>query len=163
MPGFQKTAAGSTASGVCRGSKARLPLEPGRSSRCGLFARRAGIHVDFHAHRHFDNLRRFPGHSSLPRIKMARQSRAPKSKASSGGTQGFTATCNVVRCPIGDNYLDNRGMKLKRARFIHLALPHFPARSGQPCSCRAQTGAGTLSLHARHRSGIQGRCIGDTP
>ncbi len=45
-----------------------LLVEPGRSPRCGLFARCAGVHVDFHAHRYFDNLRSFPGHSFLPRI-----------------------------------------------------------------------------------------------
>jgi hypothetical protein len=40
--------------------------EPGRSSLCDLFARCAGVHVDFHAHRHLDNLRSFPSHSGLP-------------------------------------------------------------------------------------------------
>jgi hypothetical protein len=34
----------------------------GQIVRCSLFARCAGVHVDFHAHRHFDNLRSFPGH-----------------------------------------------------------------------------------------------------
>jgi hypothetical protein len=37
-----------------------------RADRCSLFARCAGVHVDFHAHRHFDDLRSFPGHSGLP-------------------------------------------------------------------------------------------------
>src|ERR1700686_5277853 len=46
-----------------------LLLEPGRSPRCGLFARRAGVHVDFHAYRHFDNLRSFPGHTFLPGLR----------------------------------------------------------------------------------------------
>ena len=58
------------------GGNGRLPrleangllAEPGRSPRCGLFARCAGVHVDFHAHRYFDNLRSFPGHSFLPSI-----------------------------------------------------------------------------------------------
>ena len=45
-----------------------LLAKPGRSPRCGLFARCAGVHVDFHAHRYFDNLRSFPGHSFLPNI-----------------------------------------------------------------------------------------------
>jgi hypothetical protein len=31
-----------------------------------LFTRRAGVHVDFHAHRHFHNLRSFPTHEGLP-------------------------------------------------------------------------------------------------
>jgi hypothetical protein len=37
-------------------------IEPPR----GLFTRCASVHVDFHAHRHFENLRCFPGHLSLP-------------------------------------------------------------------------------------------------
>jgi len=49
------------------------------SPRCGLFANCAGVHVDFHAHRHFDNLRSFPGHSGLPSI-MARCLRGVKLK-----------------------------------------------------------------------------------
>jgi hypothetical protein len=51
-----------------RGSTQELPIEPGRSFRCGLFARGAGVHVDFHAHRHFDNSRSLPGHSVLPSL-----------------------------------------------------------------------------------------------
>ncbi len=31
-----------------------------------LLARSADVHVDFHAHLHFDDLRSFPGHSGLP-------------------------------------------------------------------------------------------------
>ena len=41
-------------------------VEPGRIVRRGLLARCASVHVDFHAHRHFDNLRSLPGHSILP-------------------------------------------------------------------------------------------------
>jgi hypothetical protein len=51
----------------------KIAFEPGRSSQCSLFARCAGVHVDFHAHRHFDNLRSFPSHSSLPSMVLARQ------------------------------------------------------------------------------------------
>src|SRR6266436_7168575 len=40
-------------------------LEPGRSSRSGLLACCAGVHVDFHANRHFNDLRCFPGHREL--------------------------------------------------------------------------------------------------
>jgi hypothetical protein len=37
--------------------------KPGRSPRCrSLFARSAGVHVDFHADRHFDDLWSFPAH-----------------------------------------------------------------------------------------------------
>jgi len=45
---------------------ARFSVEPGRSLRRGLFTRSAGVHVDFHADRHFDNFRSLPGHSILP-------------------------------------------------------------------------------------------------
>jgi hypothetical protein len=41
-----------------------------------LFPRGAGVHVDFHAHRHFDNLRSFPAHWALP-SRLARRSRQP--------------------------------------------------------------------------------------
>ena len=41
--------------------------EPGRSFRCALFAGCAGVHVDFHADRQFDNFRSFPADSILPR------------------------------------------------------------------------------------------------
>jgi hypothetical protein len=34
-------------------------------SRCRLLAGGAHIHVDFHAHRHFDDLRCFPSHLAL--------------------------------------------------------------------------------------------------
>ena len=51
---------------ACLGPKAKAAFEPGRPFLRGLFARCAGVHVDFHAHRHFNNLRSFPGHSNLP-------------------------------------------------------------------------------------------------
>jgi hypothetical protein len=54
---------------ACHGSKQTDCLWS-RADRldAGLFARCAGVHVDFHAHRDFDNLRSFPGHSFLPSI-----------------------------------------------------------------------------------------------
>jgi hypothetical protein len=36
---------------------------------CRLLAGSAGIHVDFHADRHFDDLRCFPGHLGSPCVK----------------------------------------------------------------------------------------------
>jgi hypothetical protein len=47
--------------------KQQIAAEPGRSFRGRLFARSAGVHVDFHAHRHFDNLRSFPTHFGSPK------------------------------------------------------------------------------------------------
>ena len=54
------------------GRNRRLPRPAAESAGAGqnaslLFARRADVHVDFHAHLHFDDLRSFPGHWSLPR------------------------------------------------------------------------------------------------
>jgi hypothetical protein len=42
-----------------------------------LFARRAGVHVDFHADRHFNDLRCLPGHYSLPHVAV----RSPREKS----------------------------------------------------------------------------------
>ncbi|SHI02416.1 hypothetical protein SAMN05443248_7560 [Bradyrhizobium erythrophlei] len=42
------------------------PAGPGAKSL--LLARRAGVHIDFHADRHFNDLGRFPGHDSLLRV-----------------------------------------------------------------------------------------------
>jgi hypothetical protein len=51
---------------ACLGSEAKTGFS-NRADRLlrGLFARRAGVHVDFHAHRHFDDLWSLPGHSNL--------------------------------------------------------------------------------------------------
>ncbi|MGF6306703.1 hypothetical protein ABIB82_000850 [Bradyrhizobium sp. i1.8.4] len=54
-----------------------------------LLARCAGVHVDFHADRHFDDLRCFPGHFLLPskswrEPRAARQARAGVSRAQAG-------------------------------------------------------------------------------
>ena len=46
----------------------RAPPEPGRTFRCSLLARCAGVHVDFHAHRHFDDLRSLPSHSGSSQL-----------------------------------------------------------------------------------------------
>ncbi len=57
---------------VCskEGTPARLDRGHRRTSRAGrlggLLARSAGVHVDFHADRYFDDLRCFPAHSLLP-------------------------------------------------------------------------------------------------
>src|SRR6478735_12833449 len=51
-----------------------------------LFARCADVHVDFHAHLHFDDLRSFPGHLGLP-SHLAQHLRRPKRKAAMRFTQ----------------------------------------------------------------------------
>jgi hypothetical protein len=42
--------------------------EPGRSLQGGLLARRAGVHVDFHTNRDFNDLRCFPGHFDFSNV-----------------------------------------------------------------------------------------------
>jgi hypothetical protein len=41
--------------------------EPDKTVSTRLFTRRAGVHVDFHAHRHFHNLRSLPTHQGPPK------------------------------------------------------------------------------------------------
>ncbi len=43
-----------------------------RSCRNDLFAGRAGVHVDFHAHRHFDDFGSLPGHLRSPLARKRR-------------------------------------------------------------------------------------------
>ena len=63
-------------------------LEPGRSSRRYLLACGARVHVDFHANRHLNDLRCFPGHQRTPssrqgcRINMVRPHRKGRKPAS---------------------------------------------------------------------------------
>jgi hypothetical protein len=84
-----------------------LLAEPGRSPRCGLFARCAGVHVDFHAHRYFDNLRSFPGHSFLPSILGAMWRRA-KVKGRSNIAQVFTLRLYAAQTCDGLNVAEYR-------------------------------------------------------
>src|SRR6185312_5595524 len=53
-----------------------------------LLARRADVHVDFHAHLHFDDLRSFPGHSLLPR-DLAQYQRRLERKSAARPTQAL--------------------------------------------------------------------------
>src|SRR6266540_5817449 len=55
---------------ACPARGNRLLPEPGRPSTC-LSTRRAGVHVDFHAHRHFYNLRSFPTHQGFSQAVLA--------------------------------------------------------------------------------------------
>jgi hypothetical protein len=49
---------------VCHGSQ-QMNAGAGQIASL-LLARCADVHVDFHAHLHFDDLRSFPGHLGLP-------------------------------------------------------------------------------------------------
>ena len=79
--------------GVCRRSR-------GRSSV--LLARSAGVHVDFHADRHFHDLRSFPSHSGSPKVLSA-TSRGAKPRAGSP----------VVQAPIR---MPNASVSILRGR-----------------------------------------------
>jgi hypothetical protein len=54
-----RTSAAARSSGAARA---------GQTVRCSLFASCAGVHVDFHAHRHLDNLRSLPSHSGSSQL-----------------------------------------------------------------------------------------------
>src|SRR6185295_9806134 len=51
---------------ACPTRSNELLPEPGRPFSTRLLTGRAGVHVDFHAHRHFHDLRSFPTHEGLP-------------------------------------------------------------------------------------------------
>src|SRR5439155_4550771 len=49
------------------GPRQQTVAEAGQTVSTRLLTRRAGVHVDFHAHRHFHNLRSFPTHQACPK------------------------------------------------------------------------------------------------
>lgn len=75
----------------CLGSSNGACRSRGRSR--WLFARCAGVHINFHAHGHFDDLWCSPGHSGLPTLSAP--SRILKRKAASWSTQ---VVLWLVRC-----------------------------------------------------------------
>jgi len=93
--GSSSSAAIAAAEDACHGPKQQAARAGQTVSRylqvacLRSLARCAGVHVDFHAHRHFDDLRCFPGHFLLPSIswrksRAARQARAALSRAQAG-------------------------------------------------------------------------------
>ena len=80
--------------GVCHRSR-------GRSSvlLAVLFAQSAGVHVDFHADRHFHDLRSFPGHSGTPK-GLSATSRRPKPRAASVTAQVWNRAVDTANCRI---------------------------------------------------------------
>ena len=76
------------------------PPEPGRTFRCGLLARCAGVHVDFHAHRHFDDFRSLPSHSGSSQlvwrdVHAGAEPRAPSDAAQVWNIDGTTPECRT--------------------------------------------------------------------
>ena len=64
-----------------------------------LLARSAGVHVDFHADRHFHDLRSFPSHSGSPKVLSA-TSRGAKPRAASCTAQAWNRSANTANCRI---------------------------------------------------------------
>jgi hypothetical protein len=52
---------------ACPARNSGLAARAGQIALMLLLARCAGVHVDFHAHRHFDNLWSLPGHYESPK------------------------------------------------------------------------------------------------
>ena len=124
----------------------RLLLKPGRSPRCGLFARCASVHVDFHAHRHFGNLRSFPGHSGLQVLNAI--SRMNDGKATSTIVQVFTLRLCAAHATSGisgrylwlEDYLSSRNSACPARVFSSLASK-VPSLSGFAALKRCSTTA----------------------
>src|ERR1700687_1895172 len=75
--------------------------EPGRSLQGGLLARRAGVHVDFHTNRDFNDLRCFPGHFDFSNVT-ARVPNEPKAMSAVRMAQA------CVLSPLEDTEARNR-------------------------------------------------------
>jgi hypothetical protein len=56
------------------GPQQQVVTGAGQTVSTRLLTRRAGVHVDFHAHRHFHNLRSFPTHQGFSQAVLARGS-----------------------------------------------------------------------------------------
>ena len=124
-----------------------------------LFARGAGVHVDFHAHRHFDNLRSFPGHSSsrlhqgLP-SSLARIRAGAEPRATSDLAQVWTSRVERRYFAFGQSIslldkirLDRlarsssrSGAERSRGRFVFFPLFNSHCRRSALMGCSATEG-----------------------
>ena len=80
-----------------------------------LLARRAGVHVDFHAHRHFDDLRSFPSHLGLP-SSMVQHSHRAERKTAARLTQGLVRRTS----PIGLSQQTQQRASCRRAQLLRI-------------------------------------------
>ena len=109
--------------GVCHRSRARSSV---------LLARSAGVHVDFHADRHFHDLRSFPGHSGSPQVLSA-TSRGQKPRAASVTAQAWNRTANTAK------YLATRAnFALGQTAFAPSQARPTSAQQSQQCASRAR-------------------------
>src|SRR5260221_13478304 len=70
-------------------------IEAAAGRRVVLLARSAGVHVDFHADRHFHDLRSFPSHSGSPN-GLSATSRRAKPRAASSTAQVWNRTADTT-------------------------------------------------------------------
>jgi hypothetical protein len=109
-------------------------LEPGRSSRRYLLACGARVHVDFHANRHLNDLRCFPGHQRTPssrhgcRINMVRPHRKGRKPASTKHPWG-RIFANWDACLSSGSISTRRGLGARETPWIR------PQRPGSRTQC----------------------------
>jgi hypothetical protein len=132
----------------------RLPNR-GKSQR-GLLAGRASVHVDFHADRHFNDLRFLPGHVMSPtRLRCERPERLqsyvcrPHSASSRYDTklyQLWPCTPQLRRC--GWAALHRRGLTPALRRQDHTTSPSAPAQEFPPAPGVADRRTASPLAHA---------------
>ena len=130
-PGSLYRTAKQPTSATARSSKS--PPEPGRSFRCSLFARGAGVHVDFHAHRHLDDLRSFPGHSGLPSYFSLARRRAKVEPKTTPDLAQVRKTERRTRLPLR---LTGRYFSLGQSHFTLGQGTRFDAQRSIPATPR---------------------------
>ena len=127
----------------------RAPPEPGRSFRCSLFARCAGVHVYFHAHRNFDDLRSLPSHSRSSQLIWRDAHARSEPRAPSDAAQ--VRNIDESACVTADTSLWDKVASLPGKYECRIAI-RDPSANG--------CGQGrTLKLVARRGCGID-RCVG---
>jgi hypothetical protein len=75
------------------GPQQRAVAGAGQTVSTRLLTRRAGVHVDFHAHRHFHNLRSFPTHQGFSQAVLARLRAGIKTRLASDIAQARKSRC----------------------------------------------------------------------
>lgn len=106
----------------CHGPDGIHHRRRGRSSV--LLARSADVHVDFHADRHFHDLRSFPSHSGSPQVLsevLSATSRRAKPRAALRTAQAWNRTTNTANC------------RVRRVQFT-LGQPTFAPSQARPLS-----------------------------
>jgi hypothetical protein len=124
-----------------------------------LFTRRAGVHVDFHAHRHFHDLRSLPTHQGPPKQCWHDVRAGPKTRLTSHLAQArkirhsrHSDAPEAGNFPLGQSYFAlGQGKRTKAAdrrmrRFGHLWRIRFVCQS-----CLSQTDTSEITEHGPKR------------